>query len=160
MVLLAHHQADAFGVGLLGSQVHHRLAGGLGKHRRRIGGMTKVDGAGAQGFEQLWAGGEFVPADVHPLRCQGFFQGAAAFEDVDAVELLVADAQGFARFGMGQRAGQQQRGEGGKQAAGEQATQGGMGRVRHGRTPGIQGQGMPENIRSPARPFNFFIPNS
>jgi hypothetical protein len=78
VVLLAHHQADAAWVGLFGGQVHHRLAGGLGEHRRGVGGVAEVDGAGAQRFEQLRAGGELVPADLHALRCQGLLQGAAA----------------------------------------------------------------------------------
>ncbi|MNU11310.1 hypothetical protein D3C72_2590590 [compost metagenome] len=63
--------------------------------------MAQVDGAGAQCLQQLRAGGKLVPADAHALWRQGFFQGAAAFEDVDAVEFLVADAQGFAGLGHG-----------------------------------------------------------
>lgn len=129
VVLLAHHQADAAWVGLFGGQVHHRFAGGLGKHGRRIGGMAQVDGTRAQGFEQLRPGGKFVPAYGYTLWCQRLFQGSAAFEDVDAVEFLVADAQGFGVVGNGLRPGQQGTGDTGQQAADQQAAQGEKARV-------------------------------
>jgi hypothetical protein len=82
--------------------------------------VAEVDGAGAQRFEQLRAGGELMPADLHALRCQGLFQGAAALEDVDAVELLVADAQGLGVVGNGFGPGQQGAGDAGQQAADQQ----------------------------------------
>ncbi|MNP35453.1 hypothetical protein D3C76_1287860 [compost metagenome] len=117
MVLLAYHQADAAWVRLFGGQVHHGFSGGLGEHRRGVGGVAEVDGAGAQGLEQLRAGSKFVPADLDALRGQGLFQGAAAFEDVDAVELLVADAKGLGIIGQGLGPGQQGAGDTGQQAA-------------------------------------------
>ncbi|MNO38813.1 hypothetical protein D3C76_289260 [compost metagenome] len=158
VVLLAHYQADAAWVGLLGGQVHHRLACGLGEHRGCVGGMAEVDGAGAQGFEQLRAGGELVPADFHALRCQGLLQGAAAFEDVDAVELLVTDAQGPGFVGQGLGPGQQGTGDTGQQAADQQAAQGGEGTGGHGHCSlNWKGNDVPR-LRRWRLAFNFYIP--
>ncbi|MNM47393.1 hypothetical protein D3C81_583580 [compost metagenome] len=139
VVLLPYDQTNTPRVGLFGREINHGFAGRLGKHRRRIGRMAQVNGAGAQGFEQLRARSKFVPADGHPLGGQGFFQRAAAFEDVDAVEFLVADTQGFGRLGSGALAREQECSEHGEQAAGQQATQRGKRLLRHGRTPEVQG---------------------
>jgi hypothetical protein len=80
----------------------------LGKGRRRIAGGGQIDTADVQPLQHLRTGGEFDPADGNALFFQALIQGAAILQQREDIRLLIADVDGFRRFG--QRGGRGRRG--------------------------------------------------
>ncbi len=91
--------------------VHQFAIAGLGKHRRRFSGGAEVDLVAGEGVEELRSGRKLTPQHVDAEAGEGGFQALTGFQDPEAAEALVANAQfaigpgcvGDARGGAGGR---------------------------------------------------------
>ena len=73
--------------------VHQFAIAGLGKHRRRFSGGAEVDLVAGEGVEELRSGRKLTPQHVDAEAGEGGFQTLTGFQDPEAAEALVANAQ-------------------------------------------------------------------
>ena len=91
----------------------------LGKGRRRIAGRGQIDTTDVQPLQHLRPGGEFDPAYGNALFFQALIQRAAVLQQREDIRLLIADVDGFRRFGQrGGREGGEDQQPGGAESVG------------------------------------------
>ena len=73
--------------------VHQFAIAGLGKHRRRFSGGAEVDLVAGEGVKELRSGGKLAPQHDDAEAGEGGLQTLAGFQDPEAAEALVANAQ-------------------------------------------------------------------
>ncbi len=64
-----------------------------GKHRRRFSGGAEVDLVAGEGVEELRSGRKLTPQHVDAEAGEGGFRALTGFQDPEAAEALVANAQ-------------------------------------------------------------------